>query len=86
MGAAADIVDLSPLHMHAADENHLGPGEIVVGGGRHVLVDETNRPAGWHRCCDDQEALGRHEGANPIGQRIGELECAERRRVARKHA
>ena len=34
----------------------------------------------------NQEALRWHEGANTIGQRIGELECAERGRVARKNA
>ena len=29
MGAAADVVHLPPLDVHAADEHRLGPGEIV---------------------------------------------------------
>ena len=86
VGAAPDVLDLPPLHMHAADEHHLGPGEIVVAGRRHVLVDEADLPGRRHRGGDDQQALRRHEGADAIGQRIGEFERAERGRVARKHA
>ena len=55
-------------------------------GRRHVLVDEADLPGRRHRGGDDQQPLRRHEGANAVGQRIGEFEGAERGRVARKHA
>jgi len=77
MSAAPDVLDLPPLHMHAADENNFGPGEIVIAGRRHVLVDETDLPGWRHRGGNDQQALRRHEGADAIGERIGELERPE---------
>jgi hypothetical protein len=52
LGAALDIVDLLDLDMHAGDQHNIGPGEIRIGGGSDVFVDEANRPALRHIGCD----------------------------------
>ena len=77
MGAAADVVHLLPLDMHAADEHRFGPVEILGRGGADIFVDETDFPVGRQICRDDQKALRRHEGLDAVGQRIGVLECPE---------
>ena len=85
MGAAPDVLHLPPLHVHAADKHDLRPGEIVFARFFEILVDETNLPARRHGRCDHQQALRRHERANPVGQRVRKLERTERGRVAWKY-
>src|SRR5205807_1062022 len=55
------------------------------GGGADVFVDEAHRPVGRQIRCDQQQSLRRHETLDAIGQRIGVLERAKRRRVSGKH-
>ena len=75
--AAADIVHLLALDVHAADEHGLRPFEIFFGGGADVLVDEAYRPIRRHIGRDQQNALRRHEGLDARGQGIGVFEGAE---------
>ncbi len=86
MRAAADVVHLLALDVHAADEHRFGPFEVFLGGGANVLVDEADRPVRRQIGRDQQQALRRHEGLHAVGQRIGVLERTERRRIARKDA
>ena len=44
LGPLVDVVDLRLLDVHAADEDRVGPGEILVGGAAQVLVDEAHLP------------------------------------------
>ena len=44
MGAGADVADLPALHVHAADEDGVGPGKIRFAGGSDVFVDEPDPP------------------------------------------
>src|ERR1700674_504685 len=74
------------LDMHATDEYRLRPFEVFRRGRADVLVDETDRPTGGEISGDQQQTLRRHERLDAVGQRIGMFECAERRRIARKHA
>jgi hypothetical protein len=60
-GAARNVVNLSCLDVHAADEDDIGPGEIGGGCRRNVLVDETHRPVFRHVGRNDKQALRRHE-------------------------
>ena len=82
MGAAADVVHLLALDMHAADEDGLRPLEILLRGGTNVLVDEADFPVGRQIGRDQQKSLRRHEGEHAIRQGIGVLKGAKRRRVA----
>ena len=65
MGAAADVVDLPALDVHAADEHRLGPGEIGRRPPRHVFVDEAHlqrrgsAAATTSRPCGGMKALTR---------------------------
>ena len=86
MGAAVQLVDEAALHVHAAHEHGVGPGEICVGRRRDVLVDEPHLPVARQIGGDDQQPLGRHEGAHAGDQRKGMLERPEGRRIARKDA
>ncbi len=85
-GTPLDIADLLRLNVHAADENHVGPGELRRLRPSHVFVDESNVPALREPGGHDQQALRRHEGANPTHQRVGMGKGAERRAVCRKNA
>src|SRR6185295_673053 len=82
--AAANIVHLLALDMHAADEYRVRPFEVFFGGGAEVFVDETDLPVRGQIVRDQQQTLRRHEGPYPVGQGIRILERAERRRIARK--
>ena len=86
MRAAADVVHLLALDVHAADEHRFRPLEVFPRGGANVLVDEADRPVGREVGRDQQQALRRHESLHAIGQRVGVLERTKRRRVARKDA
>ena len=86
MRAAADVVHLLALDVHAADEHGFRPFEVFLGGGANVLVDEADRPVLREIGRDQQQALRRHERLHAVGQRIGVLERTERRRIARKDA
>ena len=77
LGARVDVADLRLLHMHAADEHRVGPGEIRVGRLAEVLVDEAHLPALRQVGGDHQQALRRHEGLH-VHQRVGAREGAER--------
>src|SRR6267142_2537721 len=44
VGARDHVVDARPLHVHARDEDGIGPAEVVVGGRARVLVDEADLP------------------------------------------
>ncbi len=84
MRAFGDVVDLRRLHMHAADDDDVGPFEFGRCGRADVLVDEADRPLFRHIGRDQQEPLRRHEGAHAFHQPVGVIERAERRRVMRK--
>ena len=84
--ALGDIVDLLALHVHAADQDDVGPFELGGGGLADILVDEADRPSFRHVRRDQEEALRRHEGAHPLHQPIGVVEGTERGRVMRKNA
>ncbi len=86
MRAAADIVHLLALDMHAADEHGFRPFEILCRRGADVLVDEAHRPMLRQIGRDQQQPLRRHEGLDAVSQGIGVFEGAERRRIARKDA
>ena len=86
MRAAADVVHLLALDVHAADEHRFRPLEVFLRGGANVLVDEADRPVGREVGRDQQKALRGHESLHAVGQRIGILERAKRRRVAREDA
>ncbi|MEY9448103.1 hypothetical protein ABIE82_005551 [Bradyrhizobium diazoefficiens] len=86
MGAAADVVHLLALDVHAADEDDFRPAELLFRGAAQVLVDEFDLPVLGQIGREQQKPLRRHEGADAVGQRIGMLERTERRRVTRKHA
>ena len=86
MGPPADVLDLAPLDVHAADEHHVGPGEIRLGRAGHVLVDEADLPVLRQGRGDDQQPLRRHEGLHAVGQLVRIVEGAEGRRVPGRHA
>ena len=86
MRAAADIVHLLALDVHAADQHGFRPLEILRRSAADILVDKADRPVGGQIGRDQQQPLRRHEGLDTVGQRIGIFEGAERRRVARKDA
>ena len=86
VGAAADPDDALALDMHPADKHRIGPGEIRRRGLAHVFVDEPHFPRRRQIGGNDEQALRRHERPHPIHQRIGILERAERRRIAREDA
>ena len=86
MRAAADVVHLLALDVHAADEHRLRPFEIFFGGGANVFVDEANRPVLRKIGRDQQQALRRHEGLDACGQGIGVFECTKRGGIAREDA
>src|SRR5690348_8641136 len=81
MGAAADVVHLLALDVHAADEHDFRPFEIRFGFGRQVLVDEANLPMRGQIGREHQQSLRRHESFLAVGQGVGMLERAERRRI-----
>ena len=82
----AYILHPAALDVHSADEDRVGPGEVIGTRGVHVFVDKADFPGlGKHRR-DHQQTLRWHERAYSIGQRIGVFKGAERRNVARKHA
>ena len=85
-GAALHVADLLGLDVHAGDQHDVGPGEIGVGRGADVLVDEADLPAFRHVGGDQQQPLRRHERPHPVHQLVGVLERAEGRRIGRKHA
>src|SRR6266481_1084937 len=70
--------------MHAADEDGVGPGQLLLAGRPDVFIDYPYLPARRQIGGDDENTLGWHEGAHPIHQRIGVLERAEGWRIARK--
>ena len=86
MRAAADVVHLLALDVHAADEHRLRPFEIFFGGGANVLVDEADRPVRREVGRDQQQALRWHERLDAIGQGIGVFECTKRGGIAREDA
>src|SRR6266851_6633083 len=86
MCAAADIVHLLTLDMHAADEHRFRPFEILRGRGTDVFVDEADRPVRGQISRDQQQALRRHESLDAVGQGIGVLKRSKRRCIARKNA
>src|SRR5580704_17871739 len=86
MGPLAYIVHPAALDMHSADEDRVGPGEVIGTRWAHVFVDKADFPDLWQHRRDNQQTLWRHACANPVGQRIGVVKGAERRDVARKHA
>jgi hypothetical protein len=86
MGSLTYIVHPAALDMHAADKDRISPGEVPGTCLPHVFVDEADIPRFWQHRRDDKQPLRRHEGANPIGQRIGIFEGAERRDIAWKDA
>ncbi len=86
MRAAADIVHLLTLDMHAADEHRFRPFEILRRRGADVFVDEADRPVRRQISRDQQQTLRRHEGLDAVGQGIGVLERSKRRCIARKNA
>jgi hypothetical protein len=84
VGAPDDLVDLRALHVHARDEDDVGPGEVLARRGARVLVDEADLPGFGEIRGDRQEALRRHEGADPpTEERVSVLEGAERARIRR---
>jgi hypothetical protein len=66
-----DVADLRRLNMHAADQDNIGPGEIVGFRGRDILVDETDLPPLRQIGRKHQEPPGRHESAHVVKQREG---------------
>ena len=86
MGAAADVVHVLALDVHAADEDGLRPFELFPRRAAEILVDELDLPFLGQIGREQQQALRRHEGADAVGQRVGMLERAERRRVTREDA
>src|SRR6202044_2074365 len=86
MRAAANVVHLLALNVHAADKDGFRPFEILSRCGPNVFVDEPDRPVFGHIGRYQQQPLRGHEGLNAVGQRIGILERAKGRRVARKDA
>jgi hypothetical protein len=44
MRARVEALDERPLHMHAAHQHGVGPGEVGVIGRLLVLVDEAHLP------------------------------------------
>src|SRR6185437_14192203 len=86
MRPAADIVHLLALNMHTADENGFRPLEVFRRRRADVFIDEADRPMRGDIGRDQQQALRRHEGLDPGGQRIGVFERSERGSVAWKDA
>ena len=84
--AARDVANLPGLDVHAADQDHVGPGNVGFGRGRNVLVNEADRPAFGHIGRDQQQSLRRHERTHVMHQPVGMGKSAERRRVNRKNA
>src|SRR5271154_794922 len=72
--------------MHAAHENNIGPDKVSAAGALNILIDETDPPALRQIGSDDQQALGRHEGAHTGHEFECVSESAERRRIGRKDA
>src|SRR4030095_15365785 len=64
MGATVDIVDAIALHMHAAYENRISPGEVSVACRFVILIDEAHLPFLRKVGCDQKQALGWHERAD----------------------
>jgi hypothetical protein len=62
--AAADVADLGPLYVHAANEHGIGPSEIVGRRRPYVFVSKADLPCFWQGGRRDKEALRRHEGAH----------------------
>jgi hypothetical protein len=77
MSAAADVVHLLALDMHAADEHGFRPLEIGFGRGRQVLVDEADLPLLGQIGRKHQQPLRRHEGFLAVGQGVGIFERTE---------
>ena len=79
-----DPMDPGALHVHARDEQRVGPGQLIGARGPGVLVDEAHLPRLGQVGRDDQEPLRRHERAHAAPeQRIRALERAERAGVPR---
>src|SRR5438552_2757890 len=70
--------------MHAADEDGVGPGQLLLSGRPDGFIDYPYLPSLRQIGGDHENALRRHKGAHPIHQRIGVLERAEGWRIARK--
>ena len=81
-----NIADLRRLDVHTRDQHHVCPSEIGRARRLDVLIDEAGLPGCRERGRDHQQALRRHQGADAVHERIGVLEHAERRGVAREDA
>src|SRR5262249_5338651 len=84
MRAAADVIYMLALDVHAADEDGFGPFEFFFGRGTEILVDELDLPFLRQIGRDQEQSLRRHESSDAVGQRIGIFECAEGRCVTRE--
>jgi hypothetical protein len=86
MRAPRDVVDARPLDVHARDENHVGPRELLRRGALNVLVDEHHLPLFRDQFHHQQDALWRHEALHVAHEREGVVEGAEAVAVTREDA
>ena len=86
MRAAADVVHLLALDVHARDEYRFRPLEVFLRGRADILIDEADLPIFRQIGRNQQQALWRHKGLHAVGEGVGIFERTESRRVARKHA
>jgi hypothetical protein len=87
VGARDRRLDERALHVHAGEEDRVGPGELLSGRFPRVLVHEAHLPRLREIGRDHQQALRRHEGADPPAEeRVGVVEGAEGGSVARGEA
>jgi hypothetical protein len=81
------VVDARTLHVHARDEDRVGPAEIVLARGARVLVDEAHVPRVRQIGGHGEQTLRRHERSHtPAEKRVRVLKGPEGARVDGIHA
>jgi hypothetical protein len=86
VGAAGDVVDAVALDVHAGNQHHIGPGEVLRRRAPDVLVDEADVPRSGNEGGDDQNPLRRHEALDVAHEQKRVVEGAEAVAVTREHA